>query len=495
MRGTLKPNSPVAATDGDPTRELREERDRFVGFAFAAADLLLEISREGQIHFAAGAAKALTGVAPAALPGRSFRTLFEVKDHDAADAVLERVRTLGRAEPCTLSFARSGEAPLKASLSGCLLPGRDAIYLAASAVHPEVPAASFIRKRDAETGLLDKRAFGDAAKEAVERARAREDSIGLTLLQLRGIEELRARAGDGAMSQLLGEIGGFLRSHALAGSQAGRIAPDRFGVLRAPASGDAPLSGEIERLARARDPSQKGLEVKEHALPLKPAELTPDEAARALAFTLGRFAAVPADEFSIGSLVDGFRAHIADTVAGISRLKGAALERTLEVVFQPIVQLDTRAIHHFEMLARFEGDKSPFEMIRFAEGIGLIEEIDLRICQRAVTILESLKNKNIEIAINVSGKSLASDIFVQSLMALLQPSGALRERMLFEITESTGIADLARAERVLATLRKAGHRICLDDFGAGASCFPYLQALNVNFVKIDGAYIGRIGEA
>jgi EAL domain-containing protein (putative c-di-GMP-specific phosphodiesterase class I) len=210
---------------------------------------------------------------------------------------------------------------------------------------------------------------------------------------------------------------------------------------------------------------------------------------------LGRFAAVPAEEFSITSLVDGFRAHIADTVAGISRLKGAALERSLEVVFQPIVRLDTRVPHHFEMLARFEGDKSPFEMIRFAEGIGLIEEIDLRICQRALAVLETLNNPLIDIAVNVSGKSLASDIFVQSLLALLQPSGSLRERILFEITESTGIADLVRAERVLATLRRAGHHICLDDFGAGASCFPYLQALNVDFVKIDGAYIGRIGEA
>ena len=493
MRGSPHRPDPVPAAESDAARDLREERDRFVGFAFAAADLLLEISGEGQILFAAGAAKALTGVTPAALAGRSFRTLFERGDHAAADALVARARTLGRAEPCTMNFARSGEAPVKVSVSGCLLPGRDTIYLAASAPRPEVSAAGLLAKRDAETGLLDASAFGDAAKQSLDRAR--DESIGLTLLQLRGIEELRARAGDGTMSELLSEIGGFLRSHALQGTEAGRLAPDRFGVLRSQAAGDGKLGSEIERLARARDPQKQGLAVSERALPLKQSALTPDEAARALAFTLGRFAAVPAEEFSITSLVDGFRAHIADTVAGISRLKGAALERSLEVVFQPIVRLETRAPHHFEMLARFESGKSPFEMIRFAEGIGLIEEIDLRICQRAVAVLETLGNHAVDIAVNVSGRSLASDVFVQSLLALLQPYGVLRERILFEVTESTGMADLVRADRVLTALRRAGHRICLDDFGAGASCFPYLQALTVDFVKIDGAYIGRIGEA
>jgi EAL domain-containing protein (putative c-di-GMP-specific phosphodiesterase class I) len=64
--------------------------------------------------------------------------------------------------------------------------------------------------------------------------------------------------------------------------------------------------------------------------------------------------------------------------------------------------------------------------------------------------------------------------------------------MLFEVTESLAIKDLARAGRILTQLREAGHRICLDDFGAGSSSFPYLQALAVDFVKIDGSYVDRM---
>ncbi|HEX2115936.1 MAG TPA: EAL domain-containing protein, partial [Alphaproteobacteria bacterium] len=40
--------------------------------------------------------------------------------------------------------------------------------------------------------------------------------------------------------------------------------------------------------------------------------------------------------------------------------------------------------------------------------------------------------------------------------------------------------------------RKTGFRICLDDFGAGASSFDYLKAFAVDFIKIDGKYVRGI---
>ncbi len=61
--------------------------------------------------------------------------------------------------------------------------------------------------------------------------------------------------------------------------------------------------------------------------------------------------------------------------------------------------------------------------------------------------------------------------------------------MLFEITESARMADLEMANRVIQSLRKAGHEVCLDDFGAGAASFQYLSALDVDVVKLDGSAV------
>jgi EAL domain-containing protein (putative c-di-GMP-specific phosphodiesterase class I) len=147
------------------------------------------------------------------------------------------------------------------------------------------------------------------------------------------------------------------------------------------------------------------------------------------------------------------------------------------------------------MLARFDQHKSPFEMIQFAEKVGMIEEIDLAMCQRALLTLEDYAGQPVNLAVNISGRSLDSDMFVEALTKLLQPHATLSRHLLFEITESNAMSDLQRAERILASLRRQGYRVCLDDFGSGASSFPYLQALSLDFVKIDGSYVSRMRDS
>src|SRR5262249_17790385 len=141
-------------------------------------------------------------------------------------------------------------------------------------------------KRDDETGLLDPAGFGEAAKDFLANAQAVGDDVQLTLLHLRGLDELRARTGENVVGQLLNEISSFLRAHAVGGTVAGRLAADKFGVVRAE-GGSTALASEIERMARSRDPQGRGMQVGESAVALTPGELTPDDAARALAFTLG----------------------------------------------------------------------------------------------------------------------------------------------------------------------------------------------------------------
>jgi EAL domain-containing protein (putative c-di-GMP-specific phosphodiesterase class I) len=308
---------------------------------------------------------------------------------------------------------------------------------------------------------------------------------------LQGLQDLRTRSGDDAVNALLREIAAVLRLNAVDGASAGRLSADKFGVVRAAPAGDGALKPEIERLVRACDPQGKTVQVHESDVQLVTAGLTSADVARALAYTLGRFVS-DSEEFSLPTLVDGFRAQIAETVSRMSQIKSVVLAKKIDVAFQPIVHLQGRAIHHYEMLARFEANASPYELINFAEQIGLIEDIDLFICQRGISVLAALRSDKASIAINISARSLGSDMFVQSLIGLCEQRPALRDRLLFEVTESAAIKDLARVGRILTQLRQAGHRICLDDFGAGSSSFPYLQALAVDFVKIDGAYVERM---
>jgi EAL domain-containing protein (putative c-di-GMP-specific phosphodiesterase class I) len=68
-------------------------------------------------------------------------------------------------------------------------------------------------------------------------------------------------------------------------------------------------------------------------------------------------------------------------------------------------------------------------------------------------------------------------------------SGVAPGRLLIEITETARIHDIAEASSRIAALRKRGHPVCLDDFGAGAASMEYVAAFEFDFIKIDGAYV------
>ena len=482
------PDPVSQGTSTDAVRDHRAGRDRFAAFALAAADLLIEVGGDHGIVYVAGAARALTGRDARELIGRQFLDLFAVTHRDFARSLLRRVRRDQRMEPVEVDFERDGDA-VSVVLRGCCLPERPNTFYFTASRAIDLKAADTAHW-DEETGLLGGPAFQKAAAAALNDPTRRD--VKLTLLDVDGIDELRTKAGEGAVSTLLGEIGDFLSAHTVNGAGAGRIAPNRFAVIQDGAR-PADLRGGIERLSRAEDGSERGLSVKAQAVPLAADGLTPADAEKALAYTLRRFAAD--GSVTIGSLADGFRKLVSDTVDRISRMRSSINESGLTIVFQPVVDLTDRRLHHYEVLSRFEGERSPAELVQFAEGVGMIEELDLTVCQRAVAFMDSwTDDPELMLAVNLSGRSLGSDAFVGALEGLLKPR-LDRERLLFEITETTEIADLPRAQRIIQEFRRAGHKICLDDFGAGAASFPYLQALTIDFVKIDGAYVSRMLDA
>ena len=62
----------IVTTGGD----VRRDRDRFVAFAFSAADAFVELDSEQKIRYATGAITALTGLDGNVLVGRSFEELI-----------------------------------------------------------------------------------------------------------------------------------------------------------------------------------------------------------------------------------------------------------------------------------------------------------------------------------------------------------------------------------------------------------------------------------
>jgi EAL domain-containing protein (putative c-di-GMP-specific phosphodiesterase class I) len=175
-------------------------------------------------------------------------------------------------------------------------------------------------------------------------------------------------------------------------------------------------------------------------------------------------------------------------LAAMSRTVG---EGAFDIAYQPIADLATGNVAHYEALARFKGPEGTGETVKFMEALGIANSLDLAVANKVLSVIE--QHGQAQVAFNVSGETIASPASFGMLAAVLARHRKLAPRALIEITETATITDLQSAAKAIQALREMGYRVGLDDFGAGAASVSYLHAFQVDFVKFDGAMIQKIG--
>ncbi|OGU33735.1 MAG: diguanylate cyclase, partial [Hydrogenophilales bacterium RIFOXYA1_FULL_63_33] len=186
----------------------------------------------------------------------------------------------------------------------------------------------------------------------------------------------------------------------------------------------------------------------------------------------------------------------------VTRIQRALEEHRLRLSWQEIRRADgvVEPVRHVELLLRMiDEDGSeilPMAFIPAAERYSIMPAIDswvieetLRLCQR---YLESKRERNCLFAVNLSGASLKDPAFRRMLLASLDENPAFGPHLCFEITETAAIGNLAVVNEFIEAMRAFGCSFALDDFGSGLSSFTYLKNLNVDYLKIDGAFVRDI---
>lgn len=485
--------------------QLREQRDRFLAFAFAASDLLLEVGDDSLIRYAVGATNQLLGGSPQEVVGQGWLDLFVEEDRPLLVSKIGNLAAGKRCGPVLVSVRpakrdlgdgkRRLPPTIKVVFSACRIPDHeDVIYCTITVANiPQAKAARATAQRS-DNGLLNRAAFEEAATETLEAARAAGQDVEITFIEFVGAAGFRERLGGERWKAFYTDAGNVLRDGAIDADSAGAIADDRFGFVH---QAGASIGGEVRRqlaeLARAFDPTGSGLNVEQATVAASAEELTGEEAAQALVYTINKVAAQGTANLAAASLAASFHEQVMETQDRIAAFKAVVAANRFDFAFQPIVDLENREISHFEALARFAHGESPYQTIVFAEDVGLIQEFDMACCRRAMTFMaERAESSPVNLAVNLSGLSLQNDTFVEALMALLRQHGNLAGRLMFEATESSRMHDLERVSKVFIAMKKQGFSMCLDDFGAGAASFQYLRALEVDYVKIDGTYTRRL---
>ena len=168
------------------------------------------------------------------------------------------------------------------------------------------------------------------------------------------------------------------------------------------------------------------------------------------------------------------------------------------LLYQPIVNLQTGEWVGAEALLRWRragGDMvGPDIFIPVAEQSGLI----VKLTERVVRLVGEDAGRflgahpDFHIAINLAAADVHSPAIVGHLGAMMARCGVQPSNLMVEITER-GFLRLDSAQETIAALRAQGIAVAIDDFGTGYSSLSYLQRLDLDYLKIDRAFVETIG--
>ncbi len=475
----------------DQASKMRSDRDRFVAMAFCWADVLIECDGNEKVVFAVGPTKPLVGKSSDQLIGASLEEIVEPKDLSLVRGLLAIPRKSGRIENATVRLRGGAKGPQALLFAGYKLEDLGGHYFIA---FRNSPSAGANRKKDAnrdsETGLQDPGTFAESLKEAVASGDIGEDNL-LTLISLPGYEGLRERLDEESEQKLLDTLGTYLKANSVGGDMASRVGEGRFGLVHDASVDVAEVEKQISQFSQEADPTGQGVEVKAASLDVGQEDVSREDIASGLGYTLRMFQNAEEGEIDFENLESSFSSLVSETADRIKEFRRLVTAADFDVAFHPILHTVSGENHHYEALVRFKKDDkgtSPYETITFAEEAGLIPEFDLAMATKVIGLLANIPDRY-QAAINISGFSVGNEKYVAGLKALLAENQWAAERVLFEITESARMPDLEAANEFIQVLRKDGYEVCLDDFGAGAASFQYLATLDVDVVKFDGSVI------
>ena len=359
--------------------------------------------------------------------------------------------------------------------------------------------------RDRLTGLPNRALFMDRLARALARLEAQGDSGGQTEaaphLYLVDIDRFRSindawghDTGDAVLREVARRLGRFVgRTDTLA-----RLGGDQFAMILDLSRVDTDAVTLARRIQRALAvPVEVGVhDVRVTAsigiARLDPACRPPEAMLRRAEIAL--FAAREEGPGQVALFTREMLGQRTRLVTLEQDLRTALARGEMDLVYQPIMHVNTGAIAGFEALVRWEhpalGPVQPDAFVPLAEELGLVGELtevvlekaarDLGVWQRAFRTAGSL-----HVAVNISSLDLLNADFARRLKALLQREGIAPETLRLELTEATIVQDPERGRRMVEMLADMGVRVACDDFGTGFSSLAIIRDLPFSTLKLD----------
>ncbi|WP_051407107.1 bifunctional diguanylate cyclase/phosphodiesterase [Nocardia sp. CNY236] len=361
----------------------------------------------------------------------------------------------------------------------------------------------YIALHDDLTGLANRRALLEHMEERLRSGSP--GPVAAIFLDLDRLKALNDFLGHTAGDNFIRTLSSRLRDHLDPNDVIARLGGDEFVIVPAKPMDAVAAEGEANRIQQliARRVTVGGESVSRGvsagvALGF-PGETTVTDVLRRADYAL--LAAKSGGGNGVAVFTDAMRAQfeLQDDVE--LNLRGAVLDGSLVLHYQPEVDLRTGRIVAMEALVRWlhptRGLLPPAAFVAVAEATNLAGELGRWVIRSACAQFAEWRRRGIArdvvMRINVSPVQLVSLDFVARIEDILRVFGIDGSSVCLEITEHVVVQDLARTQVTLRGLKRMGVQIAIDDFGTGYSSLSHLKALPVDAVKIDRGFVQRLG--
>ncbi|MEJ2793281.1 EAL domain-containing protein [Iodobacter sp. LRB] len=172
----------------------------------------------------------------------------------------------------------------------------------------------------------------------------------------------------------------------------------------------------------------------------------------------------------------------------------------IDISFQPILSTDGKKLESLEVLGRWFHPRlgliSPDRFIPIAENARLIRRYTLGVLKKACMVakMEFGVYPDLRLSVNISVQEMLENDFFDDLHAILLETDFPPHLLNLEVTESLFAKNESELTETMLKCCELGIKFHIDDFGTGYSSLARLHALPISILKVDRAFVNRIGE-
>lgn len=358
---------------------------------------------------------------------------------------------------------------------------------------------------DELTGLGNRVHFEQRLNRALARTEARLDQVSVLLVDLDDFKEVNDSLGHGTGDQLLMSVAERIRACLRVSDVAARLGGDEFGILLEDTYGETEVFAVADRilLAISQPYVIDGREITVSASLGIVIDTDRSSTGESLmrAADVAMYLAKDRGKGRYELFKEAAHSGAFERLELKAALSDAVRSGGLVLHYQPIVDLQTRAIVGCEALVRWNhperGLIPPGDFIPLAEHTGLIVGLGRWVLNEACRQLGEWDHeyplaKSLRVSVNLSVRQIESMSLISDITDAIDYGGISPDRLTLEITESLVMNDDPETLQRLAELRSRGIALAVDDFGTGYSSLGYIQQFPLDVIKIDRSFVNRL---